>query len=311
MDYLLALQALREGAGSFLNPFFYAVSQYSIALGPAIVLFVYWCVDKRMGAWGLFNLAASMFATNAVKLAACVYRPWVLDQRLHAFPQAAHGATGYSFPSGHTTMTTSTWGPLAVWQRKRGWMAVLAVVAVLLMAFSRNWLGAHTLADVVAAIILSLVMMGVTFAVMRHVDEHPERDVPVAVAVLLLCAVVGICLATKTYPMEYGAEGSLLVDPRQMTPDFWGVAGMLCGWVVAWVLERRFVKFDCAGSMACKAVRFLVGIASAGLLYKGVLSPLTSGLSPDLADFIGRFAVLVFAGAIYPALFMQAQKRVF
>lgn len=66
--------------------------------------------------------------------------------------------SSYSFPSGHTAGATAFYGVLAAFlvsryydPRQRIAIIVGAVLAVLLVAFSRMYLGAHYLSDVVAA----------------------------------------------------------------------------------------------------------------------------------------------------------------
>ncbi len=309
MEYLLFLQTLREGSGSALTPLFVFISDSAVAGGPIILAFVYWCVDKRMGAWGLFNLALGQFVTEIVKLTACVNRPWVKDSRISLCPQAAKTATGYSFPSGHTTLATSTYGSVAVWQRKRTWIAVPLAVLVLLTAFSRNWLGAHTLQDVLAAIGLVALVMFVNTKAMRYLDEHPEKDIAFAAAIILLCVLGAVYVLLKPYPMDYGPTGELLVDPKMMTQDFWSAAGVLSGWTISWLAERRFIKFDCDGSKKQKAVRFVVGILLLGFVY-GVAAPaMVAGFNPNLGEFLKYFIMLVFIGCLFPAGIKFVQVR--
>ncbi|MEA3195567.1 MAG: hypothetical protein QOD26_3900 [Betaproteobacteria bacterium] len=64
----------------------------------------------------------------------------------------------YSFPSGHTAAAVAFYGVLAAFlvsrlrePRRRAWCVAGAIAAVALVAFSRIYLGAHYLSDVVAA----------------------------------------------------------------------------------------------------------------------------------------------------------------
>ncbi|MFR6582359.1 MAG: phosphatase PAP2 family protein [Ruminococcus sp.] len=55
-------------------------------------------------------------------------------------------ATGYSFPSGHTTRATAMFGGSGLWfmEKKHSVVAGLLFVLVFLTMFSRNYLGVHT-----------------------------------------------------------------------------------------------------------------------------------------------------------------------
>lgn len=76
---------------------------------------------------------------------------------------------GYSFPSGHTMTATLLYGLLAVFAvlaLKSWWLrmwAVLAAIAmVLLVGFSRIYLGAHYLSDVLASIAAGIAWLAIT-----------------------------------------------------------------------------------------------------------------------------------------------------
>ena len=111
------------------------------------------------------------------------------------------------------------------------------------------------------------------------------------------------------YPMDYNTAGMLLADPHEMTPDFWGSVGMLLGWTLSGVIERRFIQFDCGGTKGRKAVRFLVGAILFALVYEVAMPALVAGLDPNLGKFLQRFAAFIAAGCLYPAAIKFVQNR--
>ena len=73
----------------------------------------------------------------------------------------------YSFPSGHVAASVAVYGFLAVllWRHhQRGW-AVLSGAWVLVVAFSRIYLGVHYPSDALGALIFSSLWVMVVFAV--------------------------------------------------------------------------------------------------------------------------------------------------
>ena len=112
IEYLLFLQNLREASGDIFNEFFNAITKITVDVMPFMPFVILWCVNKK---WGYRALITYWFcdSVNAViKLTACVYRPWIRDARIEPAGDAKVAATGYSFPSGHSTVATATYGTI-------------------------------------------------------------------------------------------------------------------------------------------------------------------------------------------------------
>ena len=80
IQFLLALQNLRASLPGPVETFFVLLS--FIGDGPAlvaIVLVVYWCIDKRAGQFSFVALGSSNFVNQLMKNIVCAYRPWVRD----------------------------------------------------------------------------------------------------------------------------------------------------------------------------------------------------------------------------------------
>ena len=154
MEYLLLLQNFREGTNNALTPLMMQISEFVIGIVPLLVVaMVYWVFSKKAGAWILLNVSGTYWLNGILKLTACVYRPWIRDSRVIPAEAAFASATGYSFPSGHSTFATAYYGCGAVCCWKQRKTRALSVVMVLLLAatmFSRNYLGVHTPQDVLA-----------------------------------------------------------------------------------------------------------------------------------------------------------------
>ena len=90
--------------------------------------------------------------------------------------------SGYSFASGHTIAATLLYGLLAIavfptsknwwWRIVTAWAAVLLVLFV---GFSRIALGAHYLTDVIAAMLLGLLWLGICTTCWRALTRPARR----------------------------------------------------------------------------------------------------------------------------------------
>ena len=116
IEYLLYLQQFRETVGSILTPLMNAVTKLSAGFLPiAMMCMIYWAFDRKAGRKILAGLGGGLFINGFLKLTFCVYRPWIRDTRILPYGDSKTAATGYSFPSGHTTRATAMFGGSGLW----------------------------------------------------------------------------------------------------------------------------------------------------------------------------------------------------
>ena len=276
MDYLYFLQQLRQSAPHWLNECVVFVSEFIGGIGGLVLMaLVYWCINKRTGTFLLMNFSLAYVCNTVVKNIFCIQRPFYRDVRLEPYV----AASGYSFPSGHTMLATAFYGGIALRQRKRKWAVALCLLLTLLTAFTRNWLGVHTLEDVLVGIACSACVIVLNSLVLRWVEGKPGRGYLVfALSVLVFAAV---CVGYPT-----GLKS----------------AGIYGGVMLGWVIERRFIRFEIGGGLGFRAVTFAVGIAVVGLLYKVLLPMLFVPLGKQLKDMLINFIVFFLVTAGWPAV---------
>ena len=121
MSFLYLLEGIRC---PFLDRLFSLITELGgETLYMAVAIAVYWCVSKGLGYYILTTGFVGTIANQFLKLCFRIPRPWVLDPDFSIVESARAGATGYSFPSGHTQNAFSSFGCLGMWT-KGGWRAL-------------------------------------------------------------------------------------------------------------------------------------------------------------------------------------------
>lgn len=311
IEYLLFLQNLREQAAPWVTAVLLQISELMVSMIPVLAAaLMYWCVDKRAGHLMVFCSAGAPAVNQLIKNTACVYRPWIRDSRLHIAQAAAASATGYSFPSGHTTLAVGFYGGLANYLKRfsRWWIVPCAVLTVL-TAFSRNWLGAHTPQDVLTALVVSFLFLQMAKAVLDWVEKGKNRDLVLIGVGVAFCIAMLAFITLKRYPMDVMEDGTLLVDPWDMMTDCYKAAGALLGFLLGFGMERRWIRFDERGTPARRILRFLFGAAVLMAVRTLCKRTVCVVLDAHWGGLMEMLALTLTAVALYPALMAFVQRR--
>lgn len=271
-----------------------------------IISTIYWCLDKKLGEYILLSQAGADLVNGLAKITACVYRPWILDSRVHPVKEAIVGATGYSFPSGHVTNATTIFGGAALRGNLPKILNCLLIFCIVLMGFSRIYLGVHSVVDVIFGFIFTLIVLIIFSKLFDKLEEKPNLDIIISCVGIAISILVVIYALTKSYPMDYDAAGKLIVDPANLTSNTFENAGLAIGTFIFWPIERRFIKFLSDGTLEMKVTRFLIGTIVLMFIYK-VYTPLL-GTTP-IASFMKYFILMAFVMLIFPVIIKFFQNR--
>ena len=301
IQYLLWLQELRNATGGIFDEFFNAVSKFAVDIMPYLPFVIFWAVDKKWGyrfitTWGIGELVNGM-----IKLTVCAYRPWIRSDLIEPAGDSKVAATGYSFPSGHTTVATVTYGTVFVWQKdRRKWLAVICAVMILLTGFSRNFLGVHTPQDVIVGFSVSVINILIIGAVQKKVSGN-EKVIDILTFVGLGAVVAAILYITlKPYPMDY-VDGQLLVDPQKMMNDSFKACGAFTGFMIGSYIERHYLHYEIpVGTFELP----MLACVGAGIMFawKEWFAPATivAAFGDHWGNFIARLLMVLFAVIVSP-----------
>ena len=303
IEILLALQDFRNGPGAFLAGFLSKMTWLG-ELNTAIVILalIYWCVSKDFGTYLLMGWSGNRLVNGMLKVTVCAYRPWIRDARVLPYGDSITTATGYSFPSGHTMNAATIFGGGAV--RKdipRALRAVLGLL-VLLVAFSRNYLGVHTPQDVLVGIVAGILVMYLTVKLMHWIKVHPEKDILVVCIGVGLAVLVAIYAAVKPYPTDTDAAGRVIVEGAKMANDTFKGVGWSVGFLTGWILERRFVQFSTDIPMMKRITRLTYGLLTYYVVSLIFVPLVKAWISGAPGTFVSCYLQMLYVAFIFPWL---------
>ena len=265
-----------------------------------LALVMFWCVDKRRG---YFVMAVGFMGTmvnQVLKLVCAVPRPWVLDPEFTILEQAREAASGYSFPSGHTSTAVGTFGAIAATEKRR-WLGIVCIALAALVGFSRMYVGVHTPYDVlVGAACAALLVICFKPIVMGN----SEKAMYILMAALVACG-VGYLLYVELYPFPADFDAHNLTSA---TNNAFTMIGCLSGMLVVYFGEKKWVNFSTEGAWWIQIIKVSLGLGLVLAMKVGLKVPLNMLLGELAGRAVRYFLMVVAAGLIWPMTFRLWNK---
>lgn len=294
MEFLHFLSQFRTDGGDIFFQLITYTAQELFVVG--IICWLFWCSNKRLAYTLGFSYFTSGLLVQGLKITFRIPRPWILDPSFQPVPSAVPGATGYSFPSGHTQSITALFGTAALHFRKRRYQ-VMCFAVIFLVGFSRMYLGCHTPKDVLVSFVLSFLC--VTFCYHYIYRKKSFEKAPGKVAVIMLL----ISLALSFYSVLLEKTGYIeLVYAK----DCLKAGGAGAAFALGYYLEQRFIRFALPQNTKQKILRLIFGLLGALLILEGI-KPLIGTSLP--ASFLRYFLAVFWILAVYPFLFSKYAAR--
>lgn len=261
----------------------------------AIIGYLYLCWDKKLGramsAGMLFALLGGEFLKNSIMR----LRPYFADPGIQCLRAPAGSGDvmdiavqGYSFPSLHSSNAVIMFGTPFPNLGKR-WIKALFVALILLIGFSRVYLGAHYPTDVLAGWALGLMaLLAVTF-VLRSYSNW--------LVIFIVCALVAL-------------PGWFVCH----TKDFFTAYGLMTGMFIAFHFDDKIVNFSNIPHSLRSVLRLILGLALFLGLCEGLKLPFSKEFLDDgsfAAHLVraARYAISSFAiMGLYPMLFKHTDR---
>ena len=298
MEFLRLLESVRVPA---LDAFFSAVTYFGDELAfMALALLLFWCVDKRTGYYvfvvGLFGTLANQF----LKILCRVPRPWVLDPGFTIVESARAAATGYSFPSGHTQNAVGTFGAIGLLAKRR-WVNIACLALVLLVPFSRMYLGVHTPLDVSVAFLMAAILLAAFYPIFRS-EEKTKGAMPYLLAAGIALAIVFVFYVSGIRA-DFAPGSEDASNLAHAVKNAWTLLGAIAGLLTVFLVDRKTLRFETRAPLLGQILKFVLGLVLvAGI--KAALKPLFYAVLPSgPADCLRYYLVVLLAGIVWPRTF--------
>lgn len=243
------------------NPFLTCLANLISFLGeePIPVLFtllLFWCISKKKGIAFICSIFTAIDAMQSIKCIARYPRPFVVWPELIK-PLRINTATGYTFPSGHSTTSGVFYG-LLLRLYKSTILRAISIALIILVPISRLYLGVHWPIDVITGTFLGLLIAFSLPCIFVRLYENKKLFTVFAIisGVILLSFEIlfAYFLDVKSYDVV-------------LWKDIMECFGMSAGSILGLCFERNFVNFEIIGSWKKRALNFVLGIASGTVIF--------------------------------------------
>jgi len=144
-------------------------------------------------------------------------------------------ATGASFPSGHTQGSATFWISCIIHVRKK-WIYLVGILVILLMGYSRLYLGLHYPRDVIGGILIAIMWTFISNYIFEYAQSTKSTWILMIIIVPMLIGM--IFLKEKSY---------------------YTIVGTVLGFYLGYVLEPKYVQYDVRNTKVKQLIKLVFG----------------------------------------------------
>jgi membrane-associated phospholipid phosphatase len=275
VDFLLYLQKISNPILD--NLFIWITNLGSENFYVIITTYIFWCINKELGI-KLFTLTTLSFQLNAgLKELFHTERP-IYYKGIN--PIYVESAPGYSFPSGHTQVTTTFWYYL-IKEVKNKSLTLIGSTIILLVGFSRLYLRVHWPIDVLGGLIIGFIIVLVYFYAVNSIKS------------LFINYLVSIGFSI-VFPVLL-----LLIFPDEIAVK---LTALLSGALIGYFTEIKFINFRERNILTKQIIKYIIGL-SIFMILKTILKMML----PDeiMFNYLRYFILGIWTTLIAPWLFVK------
>ncbi len=302
MEFLKFLEGIRN---PFLDSFFSIITRFGeetvfIVVG---ILFL-WCINKKYGYYLFFVGFSGLLINQFLKFTFRIPRPWVRNPELSIVKGAEEMAYGYSFPSGHTQVSVGLYGGMArLFDNKI--VRTICLILVVLIPFSRMYLGVHTPIDVIASVAIAGILIFVFYPLVNNNFEN----IKIINILFLVCTVISILyliyISAYRFPVDVDME-----EVKKGIEDGYKILGSILALWLSYNIDMKYLNYKTEATLIVQIIKLAVGLILVLAIKEFLKEPLLSIFNGNgIAGAVRYFIIVFFAACIWPATFKLYKNK--
>lgn len=250
-----------------------------------LIPLLYWCASKRVAILAGGSFLVGTMVNDALKDVWMNPRPDPanLVPNINELNERYIPKNSPGFPSGHSQSAVAFWGALA-WYVGRTPFVAACVIIILLIAYSRLYLGVHFFGDVLGGLTFGLAGLALYIVAVAWIRKKHELINRYA---LIAAALIAPYLLFKLLPGHEQAK----------------TLGVLSGFLVGIILERDRVDFSPRAALPGHLLKIAIGLAGLFAVKAG-LKPLLPEIAS--ADFLRYWIMGMWVTLAAPWIFVRS-----
>lgn len=280
---------------SLSNPILDTIANLASFFGEQaiLILLIGWMLyagDKKKGYAVAGPILISALLMSVLKAIVRAPRPFqVLDE---IDGKRLSTATGYSFPSGHTTISASMYSAIAVAYKKKK-VSVICAVLIVLVALSRIYLGVHWPLDVFGGLVIGIPLSVILYPIFYRIASDDDKKYKVSLVLANITFIAALAMAVL---LRFN-----MIDPTAFS-DLLKTAAMASGAYYGFALEVKKLNYKTDGTIAMKLIRLLL-LTTMSLFIIASLKALFGVNFYYVGCFVRYSLVGIFLTYLFPLLF--------
>lgn len=231
-----------------------------------ITIFIYWCWDKKKGFVVVSSLLSAMMSMQIIKAILKIPRPFM------KYPELITGkrqstATGFSFPSGHSTTASAFYGSIAYNFRNKT-IRYISIALIVLVPISRLYLGVHWPLDIIVGVLIGLIS---SLLLTKAFSSIYDNDMAFFIFTVVFGAIALVLSLVLAIAMDRVLSGYQSIDLfkastfYRATHNLMQTGAIASGVFIGMALDRKYIDFTPAKGARNRALSIVIGLLIAAI----------------------------------------------